>query len=86
MIKECTINLYVRKGNVLAENSSYNQPYNAFCGNKNEVMCNLRKFLINNFDFMGKLLTDTLNLVNSSSKTYKNVLTFLTTCTIVEIC
>lgn len=73
MIKECTIEIYVRKGNVLAENSSYNQPYNAFCGTKNEVMCNLRKFLINNLDFTGKLLTDTLTLVNSSSKAYKSV-------------
>ena len=72
-IKECTIEIYVRKGNVLAENSSYNQPYNAFRGTKNEVMCNLKKFLINKLDFTGKLLTDTLNLVNRSSKAYKSV-------------
>lgn len=38
MIKECTINLYVRKTNVLAEDSSYTQPYNVFYGDKNEIM------------------------------------------------
>ena len=32
MIKDCTINLYVRKTNVFAEDSAYNQPYNAFHG------------------------------------------------------
>lgn len=51
MIKECTINLYVRKTNVLAEDSSYTHPYNAFHGDKNEVMRYLRKFLIKNLDF-----------------------------------
>lgn len=73
MIKECTINLYVRKTNVLAEDSSYNHPYNAFHGDKNEVMRYLRKFLIKNLDFTGKLLIDTLNAVNKSSKAYKSV-------------
>lgn len=38
MIKECTISLYVRKTNVLAEDSPYTHPYNAFHGDKNEVM------------------------------------------------
>ena len=73
MIKECIINLYVRKTNVLAEDSSYNHPYNAFHGDKNEVMRYLRKFLIKNLDFTGKLLIDTLNAVNKSSKAYKSV-------------
>lgn len=72
MIKECTINLYVRKTNVLAEDSSYNQPYNAFHGDKNEVMRYLRKYLIKNLDFTDKLLTDTLNAINKSSKVYKS--------------
>lgn len=73
MIKECTINLYVRKTNVLAEDSSYNHPYNAFHGDKNEVMRYLRKYLIKNLDFTDKLLTDTLNAINKSSKVYKSV-------------
>ena len=73
MIKECTINLYVRKTNVLTEDSSYNQPYNAFHGGKNDVMRYLRKYLIKNLDFTGKLLIDTLNAVNKSSKAYKSV-------------
>ena len=45
MIKECTINLYVRKTKVLAEDSSYNNPYNAFHGDKNEVIESLVKLL-----------------------------------------
>ena len=73
MIKECTISLYVRKTNVLAEDSSYNQPYNAFHGDKNEVMRYLRKFLIKNLEFSKNVLTDTLNLINDSSKVYKSV-------------
>lgn len=73
MIKECTINLYVRKTNVLAEDSSYNHPYNAFHGDKNDVMRYLRKYLIKNLDFTNKLLTDTLNAINKSSKVYKSV-------------
>ena len=73
MIKECTINLYVRKTNVLTEDSSYNQPYNAFHGGKNDVMRYLRKYLIKNLDFTDKLLTDTLNAINKSSKVYKSV-------------
>ena len=73
MIKECTINLYVRKTNVLSEDSSYNHPYNAFHGDKNEVMRYLRKCLIKNLDFTDKLLTDTLNAINKSSKVYKSV-------------
>lgn len=73
MIKDCTINLYVRKTNVLTEGSSYNQPYNAFHGDKNEVMRYLRKYLIKNLDFTDKLLIDTLNAVNKSSKAYKSV-------------
>ena len=73
MIKECTINLYVRKTNVLTEDSSYNQPYNAFHGGKNDVMHYLRKYLIKNLDFTDKLLTDTLNAINKSSKVYKSV-------------
>lgn len=73
MIKDCTINLYVRKTNVLAEDSAYNQPYNAFHGDKNEVMRYLRKFLIKNLEFSKNVLTDTLNLINDSSKVYKSV-------------
>lgn len=73
MIKECTINLYVRKTNVLSEDSSYNHPYNAFHGDKNAVMRYLRKYLIKNLDFTDKLLIDTLNAVNKSSKAYKSV-------------
>lgn len=73
MIKECTINLYVRKTNVLAEDSSYPHPYNAFHGDKNGVMRYLRKFLIKNLEFSKNVLTDTLNLINDSSKVYKSV-------------
>lgn len=73
MIKDCTINLYVRKTNILAEDSAYNQPYNAFHGDKNEVMRYLRKFLIKNLEFSKNVLTDTLNLINDSSKVYKSV-------------
>ena len=73
MIKECTINLYVRKTNVLAEDSSYNHPYNVFHGDKNGVMRYLRKFLIKNLEFSKNVLTDTLNLINDSSKVYKSV-------------
>lgn len=73
MIKECTINLYVRKTNVLAEDSSYTQPYNVFHGDKNEVMRYLRKLLIKNLEFSKNVLTDTLNLINDSSKVYKSV-------------
>lgn len=72
LIKECTINLYVRKTNVLAEDSSYTHPYNAFHGDKNEVMRYLRKFLIKNLVFSKNVLTDTLNLINDSSKVYKS--------------
>lgn len=73
MIKDCTISLYVRKTNVLAEDSSYNHPYNVFHGDKNEVMRYIRKFLIKNLDFTDKLLMDTLNAINKSSKAYKSV-------------
>jgi hypothetical protein len=73
MIKECTINLYVRKTNVLAEDSSYNHPYNAFHGDKNEVMRYLRKFLIKNLEFSKNVLTDTLNMINDSSNVYRSV-------------
>ena len=73
MIKECTINLYVRKTNVLTEDSLYTQPYNVFHGDKNEVMRYLRKFLIKNLEFSKNVLTDTLNLINDSSKVYKSV-------------
>lgn len=73
MIKECTINLYVRKTNILSEDSSYNQPYNAFHGDKNEVMRYLRKYLIKNLEFSKNVLTDTLNMINDSSNVYKSV-------------
>lgn len=73
MIKDCTINLYVRKTNVLAEDSSYNQPYNAFHGDKNKVMRYLRKYLIKNLEFSKNVLTDTLNMINDSSNVYKSV-------------
>lgn len=73
MIKECTINLYVRKTNVLAEDSSYTHPYNAFHGDKNEVMRYLRKFLVKNLKFSKNVLTDTLNMINDSSNVYKSV-------------
>lgn len=73
MIKECTISLYVRKTNVLAEDSSYNHPYNVFHGDKNEVMRYLRKFLIKNLKFSKNVLTDTLNMINDSSNVYKSV-------------
>lgn len=72
MIKDCTINLYVRKTNVLVEDSFYNHPYNVFHGDKNDVLRYLRKFLIKNLGFTDKLLINTLYVVNDTTKVYKS--------------
>lgn len=73
MVKKCIIKLYLQRANVVTENSFYREPDTDFHGDKNDVMSYLRKYLIKNNDFTGKLLTNTLNEINKSSNVYKSL-------------
>lgn len=71
MVKKCIIKLYLQRANVVTENSFYRKSDNDFHGDKNDVMSYLRKYLIKNNDFTGRLLTNTLNELNKTSNAYK---------------
>lgn len=47
--------------------------YGNFCGTKNTVISQLRKHLVEYNGFTGKLLTDTLDAINKTSRLYKSV-------------
>lgn len=68
--KNCHIDLYTQETGVLTENDSYHCPSASIAGDKNGVMSYLRKYLIKNHAFTGKLLTDTLNAINKTSNAY----------------
>ena len=71
MVKKCIIKLYLQRANVVTENSFYRESDADFHGDKNNVMSYLRKYLIKNNDFTGRLLTNTLNELNKTSNAYK---------------
>lgn len=69
--KNCHIDIYTQKTGVLTENNFYHGPSVSIAGDKNEIMSYLRKCLIKDHAFTGKLLTDTLNAINKTSNAYK---------------
>lgn len=71
MVKKCIIKLYLQRANVVTENSFYRESDKDFHGDKNDVMSYLRKYLIKNNDFTGKLLASTMNELNKTSNAYK---------------
>ena len=71
MVKKCIIKLYLQRASVVTENSFYRESDKDFHGDKNDVMSYLRKYLIKNNDFTGRLLTNTLNELNKTSNAYK---------------
>lgn len=69
--KNCHIDIYTQKTGVLTENDSYHCPSASIAGDKNGIMPYLRKCLIKDHAFTGKLLTDALNAINKTSNAYK---------------
>lgn len=72
--KRCSIKLFIRNKNTVAE-SDYldNRPCEGFYGKKNDVMSELRKYLLKYEGFTGEALTDILNTINKTSKVYKGL-------------
>ena len=69
--KNCHIDLYTQETSVLTGNDFYHGPSVSIAGDKNGVMSYLRKCLIKDHAFTGKLLADTLNAINKTSNAYK---------------
>lgn len=69
--KNCHIDIYTQKTGVLTENNFYHGPSVSIAGDKNGIMSYLRKCLIKDHAFTGKLLTDTLNAINKTSNACK---------------
>lgn len=72
--KNCNVQLIIKNTNVVADtNHLCSEVYGNFCGTKNEVISQLRKDLVKYNSFTGKLLTDTLDAINKTSRVYKSV-------------
>ena len=71
--KNCNVQLIIKNTNVVADtNHLCSEVYGNFCGTKNEVISQLRKDLVKYNSFTGKLLTDTLDAINKTSRVYKS--------------
>ena len=72
--KNCNVQLIIRNTNVVADTDHLGKEvYGNFCGTKNTVVSQLRKHLVKYNGFTGKLLTDTLDAINKTSRVYKSV-------------
>ena len=72
--KNCNVQLIIRNTNVVADTDHLGKEvYGNFCGTKNTVMSQLKKHLVKYNSFIGKLLTDTLDAINKTSRVYKSV-------------
>lgn len=72
--KNCNVQLIIKNTNVVVDtNHLCSEVYGNFCGTKNEVISQLRKDLVKYNSFTGKLLTDTLDAINKTSRVYKNL-------------
>lgn len=72
--KNCNVQLIIRNTNVIADTDHLGKEvYGNFCGTKNTVVSQLKKYLVKYNSFTGKLLTDTLDAINKTSKVYKSV-------------
>lgn len=72
--KNCNVQLIIRNTNVVAGTDHLGKEvYGNFCGTKNEVISQLRKDLVKYNSFTGKLLADTLDAINKTSRVYKSL-------------
>lgn len=72
--KRCNVQLIIKNTNVVADTEHLGKEvYGNFCGTKNIVMSQLRKHLVEYNSFTGKLLIDTLDAINKTSRVYKSV-------------
>ena len=72
--KNCNVQLIIKNANVIADTDHLGKEvYGNFCGTKNTVMSELRKDLVKYNGFTRKLLTDTLDAINKTSRVYKSV-------------
>ena len=72
--KNCNVQLIIKNTNVIADTKHLGKEvYGNFCGTKNLVISQLRKHLVKYNSFTGKLLTDTLDAINKTSRVYKSV-------------
>lgn len=71
--KRCYIKLFVQNTSVITEKQKCNKDYMEFSGTKNNVMSQLRKYLLAHNGFTGKLLADTLNAINKTSIVYNSL-------------
>lgn len=72
--KNCNVQLIIRNTNVVADTDHLGKEvYGNFCGTKNTVVSQLKKHLVKYNGFTGKLLTDTLDAINKTSRVYKSV-------------
>lgn len=72
--KRCSIKLFIENKNTVTELAYYDdRPCEGFYGKKNDVMSELRKYLLNYECFTGETLADTLNVINKTSKVYKGL-------------
>ena len=72
--KRCDVQLIIKNTNVVADTDHLGKEvYGNFCGTKNTVVSQLRKHLVKYNGFTGKLLTDTLDAINKTSRVYKSV-------------
>lgn len=67
-VKLCTIYVY-REKTTLVSNISKKKRAGTFCGNKNMVLHDIKKFL-KDAKFCGSALSELLNTINHSSKEY----------------
>lgn len=72
--KNCNVQLIIRNTSVVADTDHLGKEvYGNFCGTRNTVVSQLRKRLVKYNGFTGKLLTDTLDAINKTSRVYKSV-------------
>ena len=71
--KRCNIKLFIKNTSIVAETDYHTKVCEEFSGTKNTVVSQLRKHLVKYNGFTGKLLTDTLDAINKTSRVYKSV-------------
>lgn len=71
--KRCYIKLFVQNTGIVTETHNYGKQYMEFSGTKNDVMSELRKYLLTYNGFTGRILADTLNAINKTSIVYNSL-------------
>ena len=72
--KKCGVQLFVKNTNVVIDTDYlHNEVRNELYGTKNYVMSKIREILVKYHGFTGKLLVDTLDAINKTSRVYKSV-------------